>query len=255
MISLFSLGKIHQPGWCDSPSTDKLILSETLCFKLFEKSIILAQSGNWEDSAQNREIFKQCRVKFAPANLNTPLPSAAECLSLLKAVWQVSGDLSKLSETAIRQDRLMSMERCNEVTMAYYMTAGSMMPTLQNKDRVIVDKTAYKALSPQRRDIIVFNPTETLRKEKYTAPFINRIIGLPGETVKIKNGTVYINGKSLLEKYISESPRYEHESVIVPANSYFVLGDNRNNSYDSHYWGFVSHELIIGKIIWKVGNN
>jgi signal peptidase I len=253
VLSLVILGAlIDRPGWGDE-TTDSPILSESLCQKVFIDSIAKVNAGNWQISDRDRQIFKECRIKFAPPpNPNTPLPSATECVSFVETVLQVQGDLSKLSETTVRQDRLLSLERCGEVVKSYYMPAGSMLQTLQVNDRIIIDKTAYQERSPQRRDIIVFNPTNKLRQEKFNDPFIKRIIGLPGETVKIQNGKVYINGKPLTEKYISESPQYTYEPVVIPANSYFVLGDNRNNSYDSHYWGFVPRDLIIGKMIWKL---
>jgi signal peptidase I len=253
VLSLVILGAlIDRPGWGDE-TTDSPILSESLCQKVFTDSIAKVNAGNWQISDRDRQIFKECRIKFAPPpNPNTPLPSATECVSFVETVLQVQGDLSKLSETTVRQDRLLSLERCGEVVKSYYMPAGSMLQTLQVNDRIIIDKTAYQERSPQRRDIIVFNPTNKLRQEKFNDPFIKRIIGLPGETVKIQNGKVYINGKPLTEKYISESPQYTYEPVVIPANSYFVLGDNRNNSYDSHYWGFVPRDLIIGKMIWKL---
>ena len=75
------------------------------------------------------------------------------------------------------------------------------------------------------------------------------MIGLPGETVEVKRGQVYINGQPLQEDYIAEAPQYQWGPVKIPARHYVVLGDNRNNSYDSHYWGFVPRELIIGKAI------
>ena len=235
------------------PAAAKPTLSESMCLKLFKESISNARAGNWQTSAQDRQIFKQCREQFAPPpNPNAPLPSAAECVSLVKAVFQVGGDLSKLAATDLQPDRLMSMERCGEVVKSYYIPAGSMLPTLKINDRIIIDTTAYQSRTPQRGDIILFNPTEQLRREKYKDPFIKRIIGLPGETVKITNGKVYVNGKLLNENYLDEPPQYEYQSDVIPKNSYFVLGDNRNNSYDSHYWGSVPRNLIVGKLIWKL---
>lgn len=253
-LSLVTLSAIiDRPAWGDTP-TDSPILSESLCQKVFKETVERVRSDrNWRISERERQIFKDCRTKFAPPpNPNAPLPSAAECLSLVKAVFQVGGDLNKLAETDLRQDRLMSMERCSEVIKSYYIPAGSMLPTLKINDRIIIDKTAYQNRAPQRGDIIVFNPTAQLRREKFKEPFIKRIIGLPGETVKVKSGKVYINGKLLAENYLDEQPQYQYRSGVIPKNSYFVLGDNRNNSYDSHYWGSVPRELIIGKLIWKL---
>ena len=133
------------------------------------------------------------------------------------------------------------------VAEARYIPAGSMLPTLQINDRLLIDKWSYRFQPPQRGDIVVFSPTETLKQQNVKDALIKRVIGLPGEKVEVKKGQVYINDRPLDENYIADSPKYQFGPVKVPPNSYFVLGDNRNNSYDSHYWGFVPRENIIGK--------
>lgn len=144
------------------------------------------------------------------------------------------------------------------VAEARYIPSGSMLETLQINDRLIIDKLSYNFSSPQRGDIIVFNPTVALEKQKFHDAFIKRVVGLPGEKVELKNGKVYINGKVLRERYTegqetstdvcpAGQPAYLSKAVVVPANSYLVLGDNRRNSYDGRCWGLVPRDRIIGK--------
>lgn len=135
------------------------------------------------------------------------------------------------------------------VAEARYIPSGSMLPTLQINDRLIVDKLSYHFQTPQRGDIVVFSPTDTLKQQNFKDAFIKRVIGLPGEKVAVKGGRVYINNKPLQEKYIEDAPDYQYGPVTVPTDSYLVLGDNRNNSYDSHYWGFVPRDRIIGRAV------
>lgn len=135
------------------------------------------------------------------------------------------------------------------VAEARWIPSGSMEPTLQIDDRLIVDKVGYHFHSPQRGDIVVFSPTDTLKEQKFKDAFIKRVIGLPGDRVEVKGGKVYVNNVALREKYIRDQPQYQWGPVTVPNNSYLVLGDNRNNSYDSHYWGFVPRDRIIGRAI------
>lgn len=137
------------------------------------------------------------------------------------------------------------------VAEARYIPSGSMLPTLEVNDRLIIDKLSYDFHSPQRGDIVVFNPTDTLEKQHFHDAFIKRIIGLPGEKVEVKDGRVYINDRPLEEKYIEQRPNYRFGPVIVPPNQYLVLGDNRNDSYDSHYWGFVPRDRIIGRAVLR----
>ncbi|MBD2021376.1 signal peptidase I [Leptolyngbya sp. FACHB-36] len=159
--------------------------------------------------------------------------------------------LDKLVELNISEAQSRSLQKCGEVIKAYYIPSKAMLPTLQVNDRIILDKTAYRTQTPRRGDIVIFQPTKSLQQQNFKEVFIKRVIGLPGERVEVRNGTVYINKKPVKEAYIAERPQYQYGPVVIPRNSYFVLGDNRNNSHDSHYWGFVPRDLIVGKVVWR----
>ncbi len=142
---------------------------------------------------------------------------------------------------------LFSINLNTFITEFRYIPSESMLPTLQINDFIVIDKVSYRWQAPKRGDVVIFSATEALRKNGFTNVFVKRIIGLPGEKLKVKTGKVYINDRPLTEKYIADEPQYETASITVPSNSYFVLGDNRNNAFDSHIWGFVPRENIIGK--------
>lgn len=132
-----------------------------------------------------------------------------------------------------------------------YIPSDSMYPTLEQGDRLVVEKVSYYFHHPQKGDIIVFQPPVQLQMLGYekNQAFIKRVIGTSGQTVKVSKGKVYINDQPLAEDYIAELPNYELNSVIIPEHYLFVMGDNRNNSNDSHIWGFLPEENVIGKAI------
>jgi signal peptidase I len=117
----------------------------------------------------------------------------------------------------------------------------SMEPTLHTGEFVIVNKLAYRLGDPTISDVIVFHYPRDPEQE-----YIKRVIGLPGDHVRIQDGQVYVNDQSIEEPYISTPPAYQSDWV-VPEDSLFVLGDNRNNSSDSHTWGPVPMDNVIGK--------
>jgi signal peptidase I len=130
----------------------------------------------------------------------------------------------------------------NAVSSRIRVESISMQPTLYAGNFVFVNKLAYRLGEPQRGDIIVFR----YPPDPDQVPYIKRVIGLPGDTVNISGGKVYINGQELIEPYIFVQTHYGDE-WLVPENQLFVMGDNRNNSSDSRSWGFVPLEHVIGK--------
>ena len=125
---------------------------------------------------------------------------------------------------------------------SYTVVMSSMEPNFQEGECIMVNKVCYRSSGPQRGDVIVFDPPFGSLH-----PFIKRVIGLPGETVEIKDGWVFIDGISLEEEYIMAPPNEPMPATEIPVNEYFVLGDNRNNSNDSHRGWTVPRDNIIGR--------
>jgi len=146
------------------------------------------------------------------------------------------------------------------VVQAFYIPSGSMEPNLQIGDRILAYKFLYGLKNVKRGDIIVFKFPLNPRKD-----FIKRVIGLPGDIIKVENKEIYVNGKQLSEPYIvhrdkwnSGFPRDEYPPTSVPAGSLFMLGDNRDSSDDSRYWGFVPAKYVVGEAflvywpLWRI---
>ncbi|MCL5935623.1 MAG: signal peptidase I [Clostridia bacterium] len=134
------------------------------------------------------------------------------------------------------------------VAEARWIPSGSMLPTLQIGDRLLVDKAYFKVSGVQRQDIVVFNPPPQAGKSEV---MIKRVIGMPGDEVAIRKGIVYVNGEALEEPYELEQPRDDFGPVKVPDDNFLVMGDNRNNSFDSRFWGTVPRKNIIGRAIFR----
>jgi signal peptidase I len=197
--------------------------------------------------------------------LNSPweiiaVVAAVGLLRVIYTVWRESpyrGLMLELSDSLLIAFALVFFLIKPFVVAAFFIPSGSMRPTLVEHDRVLVNKFIYEFTVPRRQDIIVFAaPPEATSKHQ---DFIKRLIGLPGDVIQVRSyDGVYINGVKLNEPYIGplEMADYNYGPERVPQGHYFVMGDNRRDSNDSHRWGFLDQRNVLGKamiIFWPLG--
>jgi len=127
--------------------------------------------------------------------------------------------------------------------------SGSMLPTIQLQDRVLVDKFFFKYfdhISPG--DIIVFHPPPSANTKD---DYIKRVVGIAGDKLEIRNHTTYVNDQPLYEPYVVDKSKDDYGPIVIPVDSVFVMGDNRNNSVDSRKWGVLPTKNITGRTILR----
>jgi len=129
----------------------------------------------------------------------------------------------------------------NTTTARFQVRGSSMEPTLHNEQYLVISKVTYWVHPPERRDIIVFQPPNNPDED-----YIKRVVGLPGEQIEIRDGTIWVDGVAIEETYIANPTSYSG-AWRLGEEEYFVLGDNRGNSSDSHSWGLLPQENIVGK--------
>ena len=139
-----------------------------------------------------------------------------------------------------------------------WIPSGSMLPTLQLQDRILVEKIRPRINRLQhshlhRGDVVVFSPPESLTAAGYdaNAALIKRIVGLPGDRLEVVNGALIRNGETTAEPWLDEAMNYAMPPITVPDDQLWVMGDNRNASLDSHLWGPLPEANVIGTAVWR----
>jgi signal peptidase I len=190
-----------------------------------------------------------------------PAPSAGVGRRARRVVWE-------LAQTLVLA--LLIFLAVRAMAQNFRVEGSSMEPGLHDGQYLLVNKAVYFKLNleklakyvpfvnpgdnperyifspPHRGDVVVFRYPKDPDRD-----FIKRVIAVPGDEIRIDSGVVFVNGERLDEPYIESRPNYDFQEQIVPEGSFFVLGDNRDNSFDSHAWGFVPEENIIGKAIFS----
>jgi signal peptidase I len=163
--------------------------------------------------------------------------------------WQIIKDNS----TTIAIALLISFLIRVFIAEPRYIPSESMFPTLEIGDRLVVEKVSYRFGEIHHGDIVVFQPPPQLQRQGYQTnqAFIKRAIATSGDRVEVHNGLVYLNDRPLTENYIAQPPQYDLMPITVPEGTLFVMGDNRNNSNDSHIWGFLPQNNLIGHAVFR----
>jgi signal peptidase I len=225
----FHLRHAQACGYRRGVRTEELLLA---CHGV--RRTVLAVSEEQDDQAENDQ---------PPADVTTPADRMAGRLTRVSLLLLVSTLLALLVQSLFFQQ--------------FYVSGTSMDDTLHEPDRVLVEKITGRFRDFGRGDIVVF----TLEMEDGPRDLIKRVIGLPGETVEVRDCQVLVDGVDLAEPYLGEpSPggcgRRDVGPLLVPENEYFVLGDNREQSADSRIFGPVPESSFIGRavlVVWPVG--
>jgi signal peptidase I len=173
-------------------------------------------------------------------SLTMPAPRTGARAQVWRAVWELLHDLS----VAV----LFCFFLITFVAQAFRVQGTSMLPLLQDSERIIVNKFVYRFHPIERGDVVVFwYPRDP------SVSFIKRVIGLPGDTVELRNGALYVNGRLTIESYLK--PQFRDDETRPPVQvgkgHYYVLGDHRNSSNDSRNWGEVPEKYIYGKAFFR----
>lgn len=165
---------------------------------------------------------------------------SSKCSKILKFIFEYAD--------SARSASILALIIVTFIVQTFRIPTGSMIPTLNIGNHLMVNKFIYYFKKPRRGDIIVFVYPVNPKKD-----FIKRLVGLPGETIQIKDGGVFINGEELkapqtiAERYYYNEGMYGEGLIKIPDNVYFVMGDNTRNSKDSRFWGFVPKKNLLGK--------
>ena len=193
-------------------------------------------------------VFSSARM-FAPASIAIVVIIACDCFiyffiafRLKRQHWLVSAALLAVVWLILP---LPLRSLINTSTMRLRQDGYSMGNTLPNGSYILANRQAYQLANPQRGDIVIIQ----FPSSSNSVLIVKRVIGLPGETVSINQGQVSINGAPINEQYVFAEATYTGEWNI-PEGEYFVLGDNRPDSSDSHAWGFVPRDHIMAKVVW-----
>ncbi|MGA3147352.1 MAG: signal peptidase I [Acidimicrobiales bacterium] len=220
------------------------------------------------------------RSELHSTTLGTTLPIGSALRGPIPVPSLDVGEFEAGSESATRSSRwviewlvvltvalLLALGVRTYVAQMFFIPSGSMLPTLQIGDRIVVDKLSYHFEGVQRGDVVVFR-RPPLERADYS-DLVKRVIGLPGDTVSSVDGRVYIDGKPLSEPWLPDPAPVTSPSPLpypfslnrpytVPAGDYYVMGDNRTDSEDSRYFGPISGSLIVGKmafVIWPLSDS
>lgn len=178
-------------------------------------------------------------------------------LMLAKYKSPVAKSAAEVVESALMAIALVFLLIRPFIVQAFFIPSGSMLPTLEVHDHILVDKFTYRFREPGYGEIIVFRAPTEASADGEERDFIKRLVGLPGDVIRVNNGVVYRNGKRLQELYLMDPQiDYEMETIKVPEGKLFVMGDNRNNSNDSHKWGPLERSRVLGRamvIFWPPG--
>lgn len=136
------------------------------------------------------------------------------------------------------------------VFQSYFIPSGSMIPTLEIGDRILVDKLSYDFHAVHRGDVVVFAKPPADIGDPTVHDLVKRVIGLPGNRISASGGHIYINGKELKEPYLpSSAPTFDVTPQTIPKGDVFVMGDNRTDSKDSRFFGPIPEKLIVGRVV------